>query len=62
LSFLGAKFSEARLIGMAYAFEQKTKVRDKVQPHIVPSTEIQDVLGEEKTRAVKLLLSQPVMR
>jgi len=44
LSFLGARWSEAKLIGLAYAFEQRTMVRDKVQPYIVPSTEIEHVL------------------
>jgi amidase len=33
------------LIGLAYAFEQKTGVRDKVQPYIVPGTELGDVAG-----------------
>jgi len=45
-SFLGAKFSDAKLIGMAYAFEQRTKARDKVQPYIVPKTELEDVVGK----------------
>jgi amidase len=45
-SFLGAKFSEAKLIGMAYAFEQRTKARDKMQPYIVPKTELEDVVGK----------------
>ncbi|KAH8585361.1 amidase [Bisporella sp. PMI_857] len=40
ISFLGKKFTEERLIGMAYAFEQRTKVRNKVQPYIVPSSEL----------------------
>ena len=44
ISFLGAKFTEAKLIGMAYAFEQRTKFRDKVQPYLVPHTEISDVI------------------
>lgn len=45
-SFLGAKFSDAKLIGMAYAFEQRTKARNKVQPYIVPKTELEDVVGK----------------
>jgi amidase len=45
LSFLGARFSEAKLIGLAYAFEQETKVRDKVQPYIVPKTELAHVVS-----------------
>jgi amidase len=45
LSFLGARFSEAKLIGLAYAFEQRTMVRNKVQPYIVPNFELKDVVG-----------------
>ncbi|KAK3719439.1 hypothetical protein LTR37_004297 [Vermiconidia calcicola] len=44
LSFMGAKFSEADLIGYAYAYEQRTKHRNDIQPYIVPSTEITDVM------------------
>lgn len=43
LSFLGAAWSEASLIGYAYAFEQRTNTRAKVLPYIVPNTEIRDV-------------------
>ncbi len=45
LSFLGAAWSEADLIGYAYAYEQRTMTRNKVQPYIVPSTELVDVVG-----------------
>jgi len=31
---------------MAYAFEQRTKVRDKIQPYVVPKTELADVVGK----------------
>ncbi|KAF2437033.1 glutamyl-tRNA amidotransferase subunit A [Tothia fuscella] len=44
LSFLGAKWTEEKLIGLAYAFEQKTLVRNMVQPYLVPKTEIADVV------------------
>ncbi|KAF2084470.1 amidase [Saccharata proteae CBS 121410] len=43
-SFMGRRFSEARLIGLAYAFEQRTMARNKVQPYIVPTTELIDVM------------------
>lgn len=46
ISFLGPKFTETTLIGLAYAFEQKTKIRDKIQPYIVPSIELADVMGK----------------
>lgn len=42
---MGAKWSEEKLIGMAYAFEQRTMARDKVQPYIVPSLELGDIAG-----------------
>jgi amidase len=47
ISFTGPRFSEELLIGLAYAFEQRTHVRDKVLPlpANMPRTEIADVLG-----------------
>jgi amidase len=44
LSFLGARFTEAQLIGLAYAFEQRTMVRNKVQPYIRPNIELKDIV------------------
>ena len=34
ISFLGQKWSEEKLIGMAYAFEQQTLVRNKLKRHL----------------------------
>ena len=45
LSFLGAQFSEELLIGLAYAFEQRTMVRDMVLRYIRPTTVLVQVLG-----------------
>jgi len=42
LSFMGEKFSEAELIGLAYAYEQRTMHRDDVQPYIIPNIELAD--------------------
>jgi len=42
--FLGTRFSDAKLIGMAYAFEQRTLSRGRVRPYIVPQTELEDVV------------------
>ncbi|KPI37201.1 putative amidase [Cyphellophora attinorum] len=52
LSFVAEKWSEEKLIGLAYAFEQRSMVRDKVQPlpENVPKTEIADVVGKRKGR------------
>ena len=48
LSFLGPAFSEASLIGYAYAFEQRTMVRNQVQPYLVPQVELAQVVGRRK--------------
>ena len=45
LSFMGAKFSEADLIGFAYAYEQRTMHRNDVQPYITPNIEISNILN-----------------
>jgi amidase len=45
LSFMGARFSEADLIGFAYAYEQRTMHRNDVQPYIVPNIELADVVA-----------------
>ncbi|KAK7184016.1 amidase [Paraphaeosphaeria sporulosa] len=45
ISFSGKLWSEASLIGFAYAFEQRTKVRKQVKPYLVPKTELADVVG-----------------
>ncbi|PKY06036.1 amidase [Aspergillus campestris IBT 28561] len=40
ISFLGAKWSEQALIGMAYAFEQRTLVRGSLERYVEPRTEV----------------------
>ncbi|KAI1766940.1 amidase signature enzyme [Hypoxylon sp. FL1150] len=45
LSFMGAKFTEAKLIGLAYAFEQKTRIRNQGKTYISPKTELTDVVS-----------------
>ena len=45
ISFLGSLFTEEKLIGLAYAFEQKTMARTKSQPYITPNFELGDVVG-----------------
>ncbi|KKY26658.1 putative glutamyl-trna amidotransferase subunit a [Diplodia seriata] len=39
------KWDEEKLIGLAYAFEQRSMVRSKGQQYILPTTEIADVIG-----------------
>lgn len=45
ISFSGKHWSEEGLVGMAYAFEQRTGVREKVRPYVKPKTELGDVVG-----------------
>jgi amidase len=45
ISFAGKHFSEEMLIGVAYAFEQRTGVRGAVRPYVVPTVELGDVVG-----------------
>jgi amidase len=46
LSFLGAKFTEDTLLGLAYAFEQATLVRKKgPKPYLVSNIELGDFAG-----------------
>lgn len=44
ISFLGAKFSEEKLVGYAYALEQRTMIRKKVKPYVMPWSELVDVI------------------
>ncbi|KAH8662187.1 amidase [Xylariales sp. PMI_506] len=46
IAFLAERFSEEKLIGFAYAFEQRTKVRNSITPYIQPTTELADVVGK----------------
>ena len=61
LSFIGRAWSEADLIGYAYAFEQRTMVRNLVQPYLVPTTELVNVVGMQ-TPNVTVPVSQRVRR
>ncbi|RMZ68700.1 glutamyl-trna amidotransferase subunit a [Pyrenophora seminiperda CCB06] len=45
ISFAGKLWSEESLVGFAYAFEQRTMVREKVKPYLVPGIEIENVVG-----------------
>jgi amidase len=44
LSFIGLRWSEAKLISLAYTFERLTQARGKVKPYIAPTTELRDVM------------------
>ncbi|KAL2396246.1 amidase [Exophiala dermatitidis] len=47
ISFMGPHFSEELLIGLAYAFEQRTLVRNTITPYIQPVTELVDVVNKK---------------
>ncbi|KAM7194062.1 amidase [Naviculisporaceae sp. PSN 640] len=59
ISFFAERFSEEKLIGLAYAFEQRTKVRAGIEPYIKPKTEIRDVVGRRKREEAELGSSEP---
>ena len=40
IAFVGRRWSEETLISLAYAFEQRTMVRRKMRPHVLPSFEL----------------------
>jgi Asp-tRNA(Asn)/Glu-tRNA(Gln) amidotransferase A subunit family amidase len=44
LSFLGAAWSEEALIGCAFAYEQRTLVREKVRPIVAPTSQLKNVV------------------
>ena len=44
ISFVGRAWSEEKLVSVAYAFEQRTLVRQQVRPLISPTTELPDVV------------------
>lgn len=45
LSFLGRRWSEEMLVGLAYAFEQRSLARGRGVRYVEPATEIADVMG-----------------
>ncbi|KAI4275567.1 MAG: hypothetical protein LQ337_003119 [Flavoplaca oasis] len=45
LSFIGPAWSEANLIGFAYAYEQRTMVQAQVKPYLLPRVQLADVVS-----------------
>ncbi|KAL8721827.1 MAG: hypothetical protein Q9225_001582 [Loekoesia sp. 1 TL-2023] len=54
ISFVGRKWSEEKLISLAYAFEQRTMVRRKMKPYIRPTFELSDQLEPTEGTPYKL--------
>ncbi|KAF4632066.1 hypothetical protein G7Y89_g6063 [Cudoniella acicularis] len=44
ITFLGPKWSEEKLISYAFAFEQRTHTRLKVNPRVVPKTQLDNIV------------------
>ena len=42
IAFIGRRWSEETLISLAYAFEQRTMIRKKGKPYIIPTFELGD--------------------
>lgn len=42
IAFIGRRWSEETLISLAYAFEQRTMIRNKRKPYIIPTFELGD--------------------
>ncbi len=42
IAFIGRRWSEETLISLAYAFEQRTMIRKKRKPYILPTFELDD--------------------
>ncbi|KAL8739166.1 MAG: hypothetical protein Q9181_000195 [Wetmoreana brouardii] len=54
ISFVGRKWSEEKLISLAYAFEQRTMIRRKMKPYIRPTFELSDQLEPTADTPYKL--------
>lgn len=54
IAFIGRRWSEETLISLAYAFEQRTMIRTKGNPHIIPTYELGD--RRESTYRTEALL------
>lgn len=51
ISFIGTKFTEETLIGYAYAYEQRTAVRNRISPKVLPKLDLRDaVVRKEEMR------------
>ena len=54
ISFVGRRWSEEKLISLAYAFEQRTMIRRKMKPYIRPTFELSDQLEPTEETPFKL--------
>ncbi|KAL8952820.1 MAG: hypothetical protein Q9222_001292 [Ikaeria aurantiellina] len=54
IAFVGRKWSEEKLIALAYAFEQRTMVRRQMKPYVRPAFELFDQLEPSEELPYKL--------
>ncbi|KAL8868674.1 MAG: hypothetical protein Q9174_004835, partial [Haloplaca sp. 1 TL-2023] len=54
ISFVGRRWSEEKLISLAYAFEQRTMIRRKMKPYVRPTFELSDQLEPTEETPFKL--------
>ncbi|KAL8708444.1 MAG: hypothetical protein Q9220_006668 [cf. Caloplaca sp. 1 TL-2023] len=54
IAFVGRKWSEEKLIALAYAFEQRTMIRRQMKPYIRPTFELFDQLESSEEVPFKL--------
>lgn len=50
ISFIGTKFTEEKLIGYAYAYEQRTLNRNRVEPYVKPRVDLVDVVAKRRMK------------
>lgn len=64
ISFVGRRWSEEKLISLAYAFEQRTMVRRQMKPYIRPTFELSDQLEptEDTPYKLKVQYRAPMMK
>lgn len=62
IAFVGRKWSEEKLISLAYAFEQRTMIRRQMKPYIRPTSELSDQLepAEDTRHKLKVQFRTPV--
>lgn len=44
ISFMAEKWSESKIIGWAYAYEQITNVRSQIKPFITPTVDLAQMI------------------
>ena len=44
ITFIARRFEEIQLLQVAYAFEQATKIREKIKPIVCPTFQLEDVM------------------